>query len=85
MKALRFLWIIVNPISFLIGVACREVSFDKLYLSGLLKLEGNVSKGAEIRSCCVKEHLWGTQTGLDGRGRMYGGVSLFSLYYILLY
>ena len=49
MKALRFLWIIVNPISFLIGVACREVSFDKLYLSGLLKLEGNVSKGAEIR------------------------------------
>lgn len=39
---------------------------------------GNVSKSAEIRQ--LPERMPGTQTGLDGRGKMCGGIiSLLSV------
>lgn len=38
----------------LIGMALGTVSFDKIFLNGLLKVEGNLSKGAEIRQLLGK-------------------------------
>lgn len=46
--------IVTASFDHLLGMAQGTVSFDQLFLSGLLKVEGNLSKGAEIRQLLGK-------------------------------
>ena len=38
----------------LLAMAKGEISFDKLFLSGQIRVDGNLSKGTEIRNLLYK-------------------------------
>ena len=39
----------------LLGMADGSVSFDKLFLSGQIKVDGNLAKGAQVRNLLCKK------------------------------
>lgn len=47
---------VTSSFDHLLGMAQETVSFDKLFLDGLLNVEGNLSKGAEIRQLLCRFH-----------------------------